>query len=35
MSEQVMLVPKADNNPWRVDDMKTTEEWMQIALWYW
>src|SRR6266566_5897375 len=34
MAEQAMYAPKAENNPWRVDDMKTTEERLQIALWY-
>jgi hypothetical protein len=34
MSEQALFAPKADNNPWRVDDMKATEERLQIALWY-
>jgi hypothetical protein len=34
MSEQAMYVPQAENNPWRIDDMKTTEERLQIALWY-
>jgi hypothetical protein len=34
MAEQAMYAPKANNNPWRVDDMKTTEERLQIALWY-
>ncbi len=26
--------PKDENNPWRVDDMKTTGERLQIVLWY-
>ncbi len=34
MAEQALYAPKADDNPWRVDDMKTTEERLQIALWY-
>ncbi len=34
MSEQALYPPKADDNPWRVDDMKTTEERLQVALWY-
>lgn len=34
MSDQALYAPKADNNPWRVTDMKTTEERLQIALWY-
>ena len=34
MSEQAMYAPKAENNPWRIRDMKTTEERLQIALWY-
>ncbi len=34
MSDQVLYAPKADNNPWRVDDMKTPEEWLEISLWY-
>ncbi len=34
MSEQAMYAPKAENNPWRIRDMKTTEERQQIALWY-
>lgn len=34
MTEQALYAPKAENNPWRVDDMKTTEERQQIALWY-
>ena len=34
MAEQAMYASKAENNPWRVDDMKTTEERLQIALWY-
>ena len=32
MSDQVLYAPKADNNPWRVDDMKTPEEWLEISL---
>src|SRR6266852_2858131 len=34
MAEQALYAPNAENNPWRVDDMKTTEERLQIALWY-
>jgi hypothetical protein len=34
MAKQAMYAPKADNNPWRIDDMKTTEQRLQIALWY-
>lgn len=35
MVEQAMYAPKAENNPWRINnDMKTTEERLQIALWY-
>jgi hypothetical protein len=34
MAEQALYAPKADNNPWRILDMKTTEERLQIALWY-
>src|SRR5256885_1324291 len=34
MAEQAMYAPKADDNPWRVLDMKTTEERLQVALWY-
>ena len=34
MAEQALYVPKADDNPWRVLDMKTTEERSQISLWY-
>ncbi len=34
MAEQALYAPKADDNPWRVLDMKTTEERLQIALWY-
>ena len=29
-----MYAPKSEDNLWRVLDMKTTEEWLQIALWY-
>jgi hypothetical protein len=29
-----MYAPKSDDNPYRLDDMKTTEERLQIALWY-
>ena len=31
MAEQALSAPKAENNPWRVDDMKTIEERLQIA----
>lgn len=34
MSEQTLYAPADDNNLWRVNDMKTTEERLQIALWY-
>jgi hypothetical protein len=29
-----MYAPTSDDNPYRLDDMKTTEERLQIALWY-
>jgi hypothetical protein len=29
-----MYAPKSEDNLWRVLDMKTTEEWMRLALWY-
>ena len=29
-----MYAPNSDDNPYRLDDMKTTEERLQIALWY-
>ncbi len=32
--QQPTYASKADENPWRVDDRKTTEEWFQFALWY-
>jgi hypothetical protein len=34
MNTPQMYAPKAEDNPWRVNDMKTAEEWLQIALWY-
>jgi len=34
MAGQVMYTPKAENNPWRVEDRKTPEEWLMFALWY-
>jgi hypothetical protein len=29
-----LYAPKAEDNPWRLDDMKTLEERLQISLWY-
>ena len=33
-AKQKMYTPKSDDNPWHIDEWKTTEEWLQIALWY-
>src|SRR5690242_3721096 len=34
MAEQSIYAPKAPDNPWRVEDGKTVEEWFLFALWY-
>ena len=33
-SKQKMYVPQVESNPWCIHEMKTTEEWLRIALWY-
>jgi len=33
-SKQTMYVPKADENPWRVDTWMTTAEWKEVSRWY-
>ncbi len=33
-AKQKMYMPQVESNPWHIHEMKTTEEWLQIALWY-
>jgi hypothetical protein len=34
MNASTLYAPRSEDNPWRVLDLKTTEEWMRLALWY-
>lgn len=34
MAEKSIFAPKDLENPWRIEDGKTVEEWFEFALWY-